>query len=487
MKPRSLPYSLSLLALLLALGACTPKAAPTTTATTTPTAPTTTTTPKPNPNQPTVSQCRKFSDTADPDQAETDYVIYRQQLKAENMTAALQTWRTVYANSPAADGLRPTVYTDGVAFYNYLLRENPDKREMYGDSIIALYAEARRCYPGDGYMAAIQGFDSYYTYPGSATDAEIYDLFKEAIEIDGPEKLQYFVINPMANLVQKRHRDGEIDDAEAKMITTALRARLAKGLADCSGAECDPWNTINGYTPQALSYFETVEGFYDCTYYSDKYYAEYQEAPEDCDVVTTAYARMRYGGCGDDDARYVEVRDAYANNCRVVEGPKVTLITEARDALENGNYSLAISKLNQAAEETDDAARKSSYLLTIGKIYYGQLRNFSQARNYARQAATADPTNGEPYMLIGNLYASSGPLCGTGTGFLSQTVTWVAIDKWQQAKRIQPDLAGKANNLINRYTKYMPSKGDVFQRGLKEGGSYTVGCWINERTTVRTP
>ncbi|MEL7163779.1 MAG: hypothetical protein AAFN92_23675, partial [Bacteroidota bacterium] len=113
--------------------------------------------------------------------------------------------------------------------------------------------------------------------------------------------------------------------------------------------------------------------------------------------------------------------------------------------------------------------------------------NFGQARKFARRAAEANPASGEPYMLIGPLYASSGPLCGPGTGFDSQIVTWPAIDKWQQAKRIQPDLAKEANKLIGRYTQYMPSKSDIFQRGIKEGDTFKVGCWIQENTRVRTP
>ena len=31
----------------------------------------------------------------------------------------------------------------------------------------------------------------------------------------------------------------------------------------------------------------------------------------------------------------------------------------------------------------------------------------------------------------------------------------------------------------------MPTKTDLFERGIDEGGSYTVGCWINETTKVR--
>ena len=88
--------------------------------------------------------------------------------------------------------------------------------------------------------------------------------------------------------------------------------------------------------------------------------------------------------------------------------------------------------------------------------------------------------------MIGKLYASSGPLCGPGTGFDSQVVCWPAIDKWNEAKRVDPSVATEANNLIGRYAKYMPSKADIFSRpDIKEGSTFKVKCWIQETTKVR--
>lgn len=93
---------------------------------------------------------------------------------------------------------------------------------------------------------------------------------------------------------------------------------------------------------------------------------------------------------------------------------------------------------------------------------------------------------GEPYILIGRLYASSGPLCGPGRGWDSQIVVWPALDMWSKAKRIDPSVAAEANKWIGRYRQYMPKKEDVFIRNLKVGASFRVGCWIQETTTIRT-
>jgi len=129
--------------------------------------------------------------------------------------------------------------------------------------------------------------------------------------------------------------------------------------------------------------------------------------------------------------------------------------------------------------------KKFKYTMMVAKIYYGDIKNFSSSRKYARAASKLKPSSGEPALLIGKLYASSGPLCGPGTGWDSQIVTWPALDKFKEAKK-DPVVSAEAQEFIKTYQKYMPSKEDIFLRGIKTGTSFKVGCWIQEKTTVRT-
>ena len=123
--------------------------------------------------------------------------------------------------------------------------------------------------------------------------------------------------------------------------------------------------------------------------------------------------------------------------------------------------------------------------MLIAKIYYGDIKNFPKSRKYALESAKQNPSSGEPYLIIGKLYASSGPLCGPGTGWDSQVVTWPAIDMWDRAKK-DPAVAAEAKKLIATYKQYMPKKEDIFQRSINAGDSFTVGCWIQAKTKVRT-
>lgn len=462
----------------LFLLACTPKTTEKTTVTT-PEPP-----PPPKTEGETLSNCPKWTDLppAQADEVENNFVIYRDFLKAGDYTEAYKIWQQVYELAPAADGKRQTVFNDGVYFYENLIRGEEDslRRDEYIDLIMQIYDDLDRCYPQGGYSTARKAFDLYYKYPGKASNDEMFALFRKSVDMDG-EKAQYFALNPFTALLVDQYFEGKVSVEDAKKYEQTIMSVLKTGLANCKGEDCDKWITINEYAPARLEAFETVKGFYDCSYYLEKYYSEFKQNPDDCDVIRTVYSRFKWGDCPEADARFKEVIAVGNANCVEEKSMEVIyrLIREAR-------YKEAIDLAQKTAEEETDRSKKAGIVLLISKIYYSQLKNFPTARKYAREAAAIRPNWGEPYMLIGRLYASSGPLCGPGRGWDSQVVTWPAIDMWNYAKKIDPSVAKEANQLIGRYSVYMPSREDVFQKLMKEGDPYYVGCWIQESTTIRS-
>jgi len=428
--------------------------------------------------------CATFSDASDPETAKRNYVLYRDFIKAKDWQTAFDYWQKTYRVAPAADGKRNTVIADGIRLYEHFRDEAQDstKKNEYVTKIFELYDRLGQCYPEGGYVYARKAFYLYYEYPDRASKQEIYALFKKAIDTDG-EDTNDFVINPFASLLVELYFDDKIDLNEAQRYQEELRVIIEQGLEDCEGNACNRWETVRSYTYNRLESFETVEGFYGCDYYYDKYYQEFEDNPQDCDVIRTVISRLNYGGCDvQGDPRFANLIKANQENCRTGSGT----LRAAYECLQGADYQCAIDKFKEAAEETDDAEKKGKYLLLVAKIYDAHIKNYPKARDYALQAAEVRGEWGEPYILIGRLYASSGPLCGPGRGWDSQVVTWPAIDAWQKAKRIDPNVASEANKFINQYTQYMPKKEDVFIRNLKAGQSYYVGCWIQRSTTIRT-
>jgi hypothetical protein len=109
----------------------------------------------------------------------------------------------------------------------------------------------------------------------------------------------------------------------------------------------------------------------------------------------------------------------------------------------------------------------------------------AKARENAIKAANLKKDWGQPYMLIGNMYASANASC-SGNEVEKHSVFWAAVDKFTLAKTIDPKVSEEANNLINRYSVYFPNSETLFFYGLKAGDNYMVKCWINENTKVKT-
>lgn len=165
-----------------------------------------------------LSPCPKFKDAPDPDQAEDNYVLYRDFLKANNLPRAFELWKKVYTVSPAADGKRNTVYSDGIFFYEFFITQTEDsiKREEYIDAVFELYDQIEGCYPqAGGYVDARRAFDYYYKYPNRKSKIEIYKLFKKSIDRDGL-KVNDFALNPFTALLVELQQEGVIDNTEAK-------------------------------------------------------------------------------------------------------------------------------------------------------------------------------------------------------------------------------------------------------------------------------
>ncbi|MCF8237496.1 MAG: tetratricopeptide repeat protein [Saprospiraceae bacterium] len=427
--------------------------------------------------------CTTFSTSEYPEDALNEHVIYRGFLRENDFDSAWPHWQRAFQLAPAADGKRSTQYTDGVKFYKHFFNTAKDSvvQAEYVQKIRDLYRDAAICYPNDYFLNGLLAFDLYYTFRSYSSDEEIYSLFKSTIDQDGL-KTPAFVLNPFTDVLIARFNRNEVSVKEAQHYQDQVRKILAHGLTDSK--EKENFSIVKSYAPVRLEEFETIEDFYPTQYYVDRYYPDYLADSTNCDVAETVYSRLRWGKLNPNDARLVRMGIFIKNKC--TEADQTSTGRKAFDALQEGRYREAVDLFEKASAESGDNSKKAQYQLVIAKVYYSHLKNFNKSRQYALASAKLDPNNGEPYILIGKLYASSGPICGPGRGWDSQIVTWPAIDKWQVARNIDPSVAAEATRLINQYSAYMPNVEDIFQRNLKEGQSFYVGCWIQESTTIRT-
>ncbi len=134
------------------------------------------------------------------------------------------------------------------------------------------------------------------------------------------------------------------------------------------------------------------------------------------------------------------------------------------------------------ATKTDNNDRKYRAYRNLGMCYQN-MGSLSRARDMFRRAAQVDPTNGEPYLLIGLLYAESAKQFSGEIE--SRAVYWAAVDKFVKAKNMDASVAGRANSLISTYSQHFPPMEKIFFNDYNEGQTFHVGGWIGETTTIR--
>lgn len=430
-------------------------------------------------------ECQTFDDIGVYKQeALESFVIYKQALKNKEYDQAYEYWKKAFRLAPGSDGKKTYHYSDGVEIYAhyYELATSEEDKKMWLDSVNSLYERRVKCFGSDPSTSARHAFDLFYDFGDHVDKDYLFNLFKETVDIT-KDTTPYFVVNPFTSLLVKKVKEGSIEMSEGQKYADQIWKIIEVGNENC-GNNCAPWEIINSYAPDRLESLEAIEGFYGCEYYTDKYYPLYEQNPEECDVISLVRARLNRGNCDPNGPELVAINESFSALCS--KSTEKGLLGEAKDMYMAGNYDGAIEKYKEYLEGSDNVEKNADINLFISKIYYRDLKNYPMSRQFAREAAKLRSNWGEPFILIGKLYASSGPICGPGTGWDSQIVTWPAIDKWQYAKSIDPSVASEANKLIGQYQKYMPSSEDIFFRpSVTEGMSFTVGCWINETTKVR--
>jgi tetratricopeptide (TPR) repeat protein len=420
--------------------------------------------------------------------AVTNYSLYREFKKQGDNQTDLATkmryykdayvgWKYVFVNAPSA---RETTHIDAIDFYTTFAEASTDdvQKALYLDSALAVYDIRMKCF---GETADLQRrkATAWYSNKNKGNEAFIFDLFNKTIEAfdkeegNSKEKITSAFLNPWIVMAIKAHKVAKVVDEDAVFLVYDQITEIIEKNASSSNAEA--------YVKAGEKVFDNMDknDYFNPVKIAEIAEKKYAANPDDFTTQLKVYNMLKSAKLYDNKIFFEVAEKVY------VQQPSSSLaLFLAQKASDSGNYSKAIQYIQDANETETDANAKAKNLYSIAQFYQAK-GDFSSARTYANKAADMRPGWGDPYILIGKLYAASGSKCGEGTGFESQTVVWAAIDVWNKAKSIDSSVAGEAQNLINKYAQYMPSNSDIFLRNLSVGSSYSIGCWIGVTTTIR--
>ncbi len=441
---------------------------------------------------PLFGQCQSWVGLPNKDAIEEAHVLYRQFMKNEaEYEQAFPYWEKAYKGAPGADGQRSSHFVDGRKIYLYKFKKETDaaKKAEYAAAALRLFDEQGQCYPNEkGTALGLKAYEMFYTINSPYPDTK--KACQEAIAVSG-NNTSYAVFQPYASIIVWQYQNKQADAAEAREVYTKLNEIADHNIANnakLSDAYKQAKDAMNGT-------FAAIEGeIFDCAYFKSKLEPDYRAHPDDTEVIKFIYNKLKAQGCGDDDALVAEMKGRYetivaAENAeRLAQHYADNPGDHAIALFKEGQFSEALQKFEAgiAKEKAggNDANKLADYYFYMASIEFRQLSRYSAAREDARTAAKYRPGWGQPYMLIGDMYASTSNSCGSDA-FDAGLAVLAAIDKYAYAKSIDGDVAGEANSKIGRYSQYYPNKEEAFMRKLSEGSSMTVPCWIGETVRLR--
>lgn len=426
--------------------------------------------------------------TTNAQDCETDYSLYREYIghwkqakyNPNNINPQMITsWRNVYNNCP---DLRQNTYLDGVTIMTYAFirpEKNAEMKDKYVDTLIMIYDKRAEYFPNGkngsqiGNIMGRKGIDIYTWAPHRYEEA--YNALKQAIDLDGNNS-NYAFIDTYFPLVITMVKNGKLEES------TILEeyGRLME-IADYNiqvNTEMANEKLLNNFNATKANLDIAVQPYANCEDLVRIYQPKFDADPENVELLTKIAKTLEKRKC-DDSQLYLSV----AVNLHKVNPSPESAYLIGKKYLSEKDYGQATKYLLESTKSSNKEWAYQSY------IYLAQImnmnKNYEQGRTYARKAYDLDRTKGEPFIIIGQLYAASAKDCGTGD-LETKAAYWAAVDQFEKAKSVDSSIASKANELINAYAHYFPSVETIFFNGYEEGQTFTLDkCWIGETTKVR--
>lgn len=405
------------------------------------------------------------------------YEFYKQwkasDFKNASWKDAYGPWRWVFLNCPQST---VNIFLHGEGLLDEVINNEPDKtkKEMYIDTLMMLYDNRIKYYGNEGYVLGKKGVDLYKLRPEAYEEA--YNILKKSLDLEGnqsggPAIIYYF--RAAEKIVKNGKADSsllvDIYDQTSEIIDHNLDAAVTSGDAKSSAN----WENVKGNIELSFEPYATCKDLIRI------YSLKFSNTPNEVSLLKKITKILDKKDCTDSELFFKATE-----NLHQAEPTARSAELMGKMYIKREDYSKAAEFLLEAIKlyEDDNDRADANYLLA--NVYY-QLKQYSNARSQCYEILKVRPNDGKAYILIGDLYATSAKECGDNQ-LTERVAYWVAVDKYYKAKSVDSTVEELATTKINTFSQYFPATETIFFYDLKKGDSYTVGCWINETTTVRS-
>ena len=404
--------------------------------------------------------------------------LYTNYYKIKDYNAAYDSWKVVFDECPTAAGTN--LYSQGAYILAYKLAGEKDQAKRQ-----ALFEELMKCYDQRvKYYGTNKKYPESYIRGRQAMDYIKYSADKDYLATVLPWLEQSVngrgvdadndVIQKYFELLEYRYQSDK-----AKYSESFIDSYLKLGdIVDKRIAKADKYKEAYMITRNNLNAIFVNSGVADCATLEGVFSTKVEENKLNDEELEKIINIFDKADCKESEIYFTASRYAHALN-----PVAKTAVGCARQAFKKEEFANAVKFYNEAIELEQVDSLKYTYAIEKANALY-QSKRYSEAKSSALQALSFDSKQGEPYMLLATIYATVDPY--PEDPILNKTKFWAAVDKLQTAKSLEPELAEKANTLINSYRKFYPTKEEVFFKPeLAPGADFTVGGIINESVRCR--
>lgn len=389
-------------------------------------------------------------------------------------------WRWVFENCPRAS---ENIYLDGAKMIKYRIKKNEAKEDKEGliDSLMMIYDRRIHFFPNNhkpphapqkGKILGYKGVDLYQLR--SSSYDEVYEILKESVTLDkAKSKSAVFVY--YFRVTTKMAQKSKIDTAVIVDVYDELMGYIDQNIeyytTKGNTKKVEEWLNVKGNIDS------TFEPFAQCDDLVRVYQQKFDHTPNNIELLKKITAILDKKKCHDGPLFF----EASVSLHKLEPSPESAYLIGKMLMIQE-RFKDAVPYMEEATKMENIEKRDDAFLF-LARIFRAS-GNYARARKMALEALKINPTDGSPYVLIGDMYAASAKDCGTDD-LTKKVAYWAAVDKYAKAKRVDSSLTESMNKLINTYRAYFPPTELLFFHALKEGDTYTVGCWINEVTKIR--
>lgn len=401
----------------------------------------------------------------------TNTFLYREAFKNKQYIEAYEPWKECLDKCP---GNNKNLYIRGVTILKSRFNATKDaaERKAIVDELMKMYDLRIANFGEAAEVTARKAYDMEQL-GGNARLKDYYELYDEAMRL-GADKLELAFVERYFDATVKYVTSGFADTTviidNYDMVSDALDALASNETDSAKRAE------IYGVIAHIENRFSP---FASCDELVKIYSRKFAATPDDITLLKKITTILRKKKCMDTELFFSATEKLHS-----LEPTASTAYLMAQMCYQKKRYNDAAKYINDAIEGADDKDKYNMYILQ--GLCYANNNNYSAARSSYNKAADMEPSKGEPYRLISQLYASGARAISDGMG--GRSAYWAAVDAARKAISVDgsPENVEAANRLISSYSGHFPKQDEAFMLDLIDGNSFTVPGWIGVSTTIRT-